>query len=134
MKLCEFSTGYHSLQKNLIIGFDIRHQVCVLVYGNDEYLLVGVLLCVGMANIIQKTSVLNMKDCLFKGPASLFNKMMILIRIPVENFHDTKLPQMCAFCHQLIVVIVERVQAANSEIYGLSLLKSGMGIFTAMSH
>ena len=32
--------------------FDIRHQVGVFVYRHDKYLLVGIVDCIGMANII----------------------------------------------------------------------------------
>jgi hypothetical protein len=55
---------------------------------------------------------------LFKGSASLLNKLLILLRIPVKNFHEIKPSINVCLLSSGDVVGRSAVQAANASITG----------------
>jgi hypothetical protein len=91
------STGDNRFQKHLVYGFHKRNQICIISNVNYKDFLTRIFSLVGMFNNIQKLTLVDVKNDLFKGNPSFNFKSCILFIIPGKEFHVNILTQRVPF-------------------------------------
>jgi hypothetical protein len=67
----------------------------VPINSNDKYPLIRILLPIGMLDFIEEPISLEEKDYILKRDAAFFNKLLILIGVPIERLHQAKILAQC---------------------------------------
>ncbi len=92
-----FAAWNNGFQKNFLIRFNERHEVCVTFDQNDRNLLARITILIGMVIDIHLISELDIQDHLLKRNASLFHEQIVLLRIPSIDFHNQRLAKRVPF-------------------------------------